>query len=89
MDAAICFLVNYTFAEVWYGVSPLACLYHKPFVTAILSLANATGEYSGFNSGYFNNKKTWLRGGWYTNTNGTVEITPDRTPLIHFMVPKD
>lgn len=67
-------------------------------MTRILSLANATGEYSGYHedgSG-FNGAETFLRGGWYTDTNGMVEVTtvypgfyPGRAPHIHLMVHKD
>lgn len=65
-------------------------------MTEILPLANSTGEYGGYSSTAFNNKETWLRGGWHTNANGMTEITTvypgyyaGRTPHIHIMVHKD
>ena len=65
-----------------------------PFVTGLL-LANATGAYGGYNSG-FNGMETWLRGGWYSDANGMVEVATiypgyyvGRAPHIHVMVHKD
>ena len=65
-------------------------------MTGILPLANATGDYGGYNSGGFDSSETWLRGGWYTDGNGMVEVTtiypgyyPGRSPHIHLMVHKD
>ena len=65
-------------------------------MTGILPLANATGDYGGYNSGRFDSSETWLRGGWYTDANGMVEVTtiypgyyPGRSPHIHLMVHKD
>ena len=66
----------------------------RSFVTRI-QLANATGDYGGYSSG-FNGMETWLRGGWYTDVNGMVEVTTIypgyyvmRAPHIHVMVRKD
>ena len=65
-------------------------------MTGILQLANATGYYGGYYSPSFNETETWLRGGWYTDENGIVEITTvypgyydGRTPHVHIMVHKD
>jgi hypothetical protein len=65
-------------------------------VTGILQLANATGEYGGYSTNTFDGKETFLRGGWYTDANGVVEITTvypgyytGRTPHVHIMVHKD
>ena len=51
--------------------------------------------YGGYSSS-FNSTETWLRGGWYTDANGMVEVTTvypgfydDRAPHIHLMVHKD
>ena len=77
-------------------VSPLVCPRHRRLTTGILPPANATGDYSGHNSDSFNSKETWLRGGWYTDANGMVEVTTiypgyysHRSPHIHLMVHKD
>jgi len=58
--------------------------------------ANATGEYGTYDTANFDGTETWLRGGWYTDANGVVEITTvypgyytGRTPHIHIMVHKD
>ena len=39
---------------------------------------------------------TWLRGSWYTDVNGVVEVTAiyfghytDRAPLVHIIIHKD
>jgi len=68
----------------------------QSIVTKILQPANATGEYGGYSSNGFDESETWLRGGWYTDTNGMVEVTTvhpgyynGRTPHIHIMVHKD
>ena len=65
-------------------------------MTRILPTANATGDYGAYNTATFNGKETWLRGGWYTDTNGIVEMTTiypgyytGRAPHIHLMVHKD
>ena len=68
---------------------------HGRFVTQTLLLANALGVYGGYSSG-FNSTETWLRGGWYTDANGMVEVGTiypgfysGRAPHIHLMVHKD
>ena len=60
------------------------------------SPANATGHYGGYSTNNFDASETWLRGGWYTDANGMVELTTNypgfytgRTPHIHLMVRKD
>lgn len=65
-------------------------------MTRILPLANATGSYGAYNTDPFNSTESWLRGGWYTNTEGIVEVTTvypgfytGRTPHVHIMVHKD
>jgi len=57
--------------------------------------ANATGEYAGYHPD-FDGAESWLRGGWYTDANGMVELTtvypghyPGRSPHVHLMVHKD
>ena len=62
-------------------------------MTGILSPANGTGMYG---SGAFDSNETWLRGGWYVDTNGIVELVTIypgyydcRAPHIHLMVHKD
>ena len=64
-------------------------------MTEILPLANSTGEYGGYVSA-FNSTESWLRGGWYTDSNGIVEVNTvypgyydGRTPHVHIMVHKD
>ncbi|KAG5636480.1 hypothetical protein H0H81_007876 [Sphagnurus paluster] len=60
--------------------------------------ANATGQYGGFSTGDNTHvhTETFLRGGYYTNANGIVEITTlypgyydGRTAHIHTMIHKD
>jgi len=58
--------------------------------------ANALGEYGAYHTGTFNGQESWLRGGWYTDTNGMMEVTTiypghytGRAPHIHIMVHKD
>jgi len=65
-------------------------------MTRILPIANAIGNYSGYNTDTFNGTETWLRGGWYTDANGIVEFNTiypgfywTRTPHVHLMVHKD
>ena len=69
---------------------------HTLFVTVILPLANATGSYGAYSTASFNESETFLRGGWYTDSNGIVELTTlhpgfytGRTPHVHIMVRKD
>ena len=76
-------------------VSSLVCSGREPSVTRILPLANATGFYGGYATNDFNSSETFLRGGWYTDSNGIVEITTvypgyytGRTPHVHMMVHK-
>jgi len=87
--------MNYTFVEIWHGKS-LVYPNCDPFVTWILPSANSTGSYCGYESNNFNGSETFLRGGWYTDSNGIVEITTNhpgyytgRAPHIHIMVHKD
>ena len=68
---------------------------HDGRFTEVLPLANADGDYGGYGSG-FNGKETWLRGGWYSDANGMVEVATiypgfyvRRAPHIHLMVHKD
>ena len=68
----------------------------QSIATKILPPANATGDYGGYSSGDFDEQETWLRGGWYTDANGMVEVTTvhpgyydGRTPHVHIMVHKD
>lgn len=63
------------------------------FTFLTLRIANATGDYGAYNTPTFNSSETWLRGGWYTDSNGIVELTTiypgyytGRTPHIHIMV---
>jgi len=70
--------------------------YHGLCVTEILPLANATGEYGGYSTNNYDHSETWLRGGWYTDSNGMVEVTTvypgyydGRTTHVHIMVHKD
>ena len=65
-------------------------------MTEILPLANALGLYGAYTTSTFDQMETWLRGGWYTDANGIVEIDtiypgfyPGRAPHIHIMVHKD
>jgi len=67
-------------------------------MTVILSPANATGMYSGYSTSdtSLSGTPTWLRGGWYTDANGIVELVTiypgfydDRATHIHLMVHKD
>jgi len=59
--------------------------------------ANALGDYSAYASiNSFDGKVSWLRGGYFTDTNGIVELTTiypghytGRAPHIHIMVHKD
>ena len=94
LDTSTCTPMNYTFVEIWHGESPRVPS-KGPFVTGTLQPANATGDYGGYSSG-FNGKETWLRGGWYSDANGMVEIATifpgyyaGRAPHIHVMVHKD
>ena len=65
-------------------------------MTGVLPIANAIGDYGAYNTATFNGTETWLRGGWYTDTNGMVEIATiypgyytGRAPHIHLMIHKD
>ena len=65
-------------------------------MTEILPLANALGLYGAYTTPTFDKMETWLRGGWYTDANGIVEMAtiypgyyPGRAPHIHIMVHKD
>ena len=65
-------------------------------MTKIIPIANATGEYGGYSTNDYDHSETWLRGGWYTDTNGMVEVTTvypgyynGRTTHVHLMVHKD
>jgi len=65
-------------------------------VTKILPIANATGEYGGYSNNDYDHSEAWLRGGWYTDSNGMVEVTTvypgyynGRTTHVHLMVHKD
>ncbi|KAG6909769.1 hypothetical protein DXG01_015485 [Tephrocybe rancida] len=70
-----------------------------PNVFVELWNANSTGVYGGYSAGGSNSnvhKETFLRGGYYTNANGVVEISTiypgfyqGRTAHIHTMVHKD
>ena len=87
--------MNRAFIDIW-NSEPPSCLPHRRFTTGIRPLANATGDYGGYNPDRVNTKETWLRGGWYTDANGMVEVTTiypgyysHRCPHIHFMVHKD
>ncbi|KAG5637239.1 hypothetical protein H0H81_005284 [Sphagnurus paluster] len=71
-----------------------------PLPNAFVELwaANATGEYGGYPAGNPTHvhTETFLRGGYYTNANGIVEITTlypgfyeSRTAHIHTMIHKD
>jgi len=58
--------------------------------------ANALGLYGAYSTSTVNRLETWLRGGWYTDANGIVEISTiypgyytGRAPHIHIMVHKD
>ena len=69
---------------------------HRRVVTKIILLANATGWYGGYSTNNFDDSETFLRGGWYTDSNGIVEVTTvypgyydGRTPHVHIMVHKD
>lgn len=95
MDTTTCTAMNYTFVEIWHG-KPLVYPNCESFVTIILPLANATGFYGAYDTDPFNSTESWLRGGWYTDSNGIVEITTvypgyytGRTPHVHIMVHKD
>lgn len=77
-------------------MSPLRHTNHGSFLIGILPLANATGDYGAYNTAAFNPTETWLRGGWYTDADGVVEMTTiypgyytGRAPHIHVMVHKD
>ncbi|KAF9793388.1 Intradiol ring-cleavage dioxygenase [Thelephora terrestris] len=55
--------------------------------------ANATGSYGGYSTNNFDSSETFLRGGWYTDSNGIAELTTvypgyytGRTPHVHIMV---
>ena len=65
-------------------------------MTIITPLANATGYYGAYGTDQFDHTETFLRGGWYTDENGMVEVTTvypgyydGRTPHVHIMVHKD
>jgi len=95
IDISTCTPMNYAFVEIWQGNPPWATQ-PRPSVTGILLIANATGHYSGYNTATFNGAETWLRGGWYTDANGMVELETiypgyyyPRAPHIHLMVHKD
>lgn len=74
----------------------------QPFSNALVEIwaANATGSYGGYN-GIMGapttiHEDTWLRGGYYTDNNGIVELKTiypgfytGRTAHIHTMVHKD
>jgi len=58
--------------------------------------SNALGVYGAYTTSSFNSLETWLRGGWYTDANGIVEVSTiypgyytGRAPHIHIMVHKD
>jgi len=62
----------------------------------ILPIANSTGEYGGYSTNDYDHSETFLRGGWYTDSNGMVEVTTvypgyynGRTTHVHLMVHKD
>jgi len=95
LDTSTCTPMNNTFVEIWHGKFPCA---PQPWTVCNRDspIANSTGEYGAYNSPAFNSTETWLRGGWYTDANGMVEITTvypgyyeGRTPHIHLMVRKD
>jgi len=55
--------------------------------------ANALGAYGAYTTSTFDRLQTWLRGGWYTDANGIVEVSTiypgyytGRAPHIHIMV---
>ena len=59
----------------------------------IYPLANAFGDYGAYTTSTFNRMESWLRGGWYTDAKGMVEMTTiypgfyaGRAPHIHLMV---
>ena len=65
-------------------------------MTEFLAIANATGWYGAYSTNEFDDSETFLRGGWYTDSNGMVEVTTvypgfydGRTPHVHIMVHKD
>jgi len=96
MDTSTCTPMNNAFVEIWHGKSPRA-FQPQPIVIGLIPLlANALGDYGAYPGGNFNRLQSWLRGGWYTDTNGMVEITTvypgyydGRAPHIHLMVHKD
>lgn len=68
-------------------------LNHRRLITGIFPLANATGWYGGYSTNNYDDSETWLRGGWYTDSNGMVEVTTvypgyydGRTTHVHIMV---
>ena len=74
----------------------LKCIDHRTFLIKILPLANALGAYGAYTTSTFDRLETWLRGGWYTDANGIVEVATiypgyydGRAPHIHIMVHKD
>ena len=92
MDTSTCTPLNNSFVEIWHG-EPLCSSQPVLSLTVILPLANATGWYGSYSEPSFNSSETWLRGGWYTDSNGIVELTTvypgfytGRTPHIHMMV---
>lgn len=95
MDTTTCTPMNNTFVEIWHGklhCDPQPCTVHD----RNLPLANATGFYGGYETNDFDSSETFLRGGWYTDSNGVVEVTTvypgyydGRTPHVHIMVHKD
>lgn len=92
MDTSSCTPLDNAFVEIWHGES-LSGSYSALVLTIILPPANATGSYGAYNEANFNSSETWLRGGWYTDSNGIVELTTlypgfytGRTPHIHIMV---
>lgn len=95
MDTGTCTPMNYTFVEIWHGKSP--CVSRSPIMCdQDPFIANSTGEYGAYNTPTFNASETWLRGGWYTDENGMVEVTTvypgyydGRCPHVHIMVHND
>jgi protocatechuate 3,4-dioxygenase beta subunit len=92
MDTSTCTPLNNAFVEIWHGEVPDASK-TALFLTTIPLPANATGWYGAYNEPSFNASESWLRGGWYTDSNGIAELTTiypgyytGRTPHIHIMV---
>ena len=92
MDTTTCTPMNNTFVEIWHG-EPLCVSQPVLFLTIILLPANATGSYGAYSEANFNSSESWLRGGYYTDSTGIVELTTiypgfytGRSPHIHMMV---